>query len=62
MAVGFACLAAGGLSWVYGSTLRGEALLRFIFHVSMFFGCVACYAIIATGFAVIWLDKRTPDV
>lgn len=47
--VGVACLAVGAAAWVYGATLHGEHLLAFVFHISMFFGCVACYAIIATG-------------
>jgi hypothetical protein len=47
--IGALCLAAGAGAWVYGATLSGEALLRLIFHVSMFYGLVACYAIIATG-------------
>jgi hypothetical protein len=47
--VGALCLVVGIAAWVYGSTLHGEQLLAFVFHISMFFGCVACYAIIATG-------------
>ena len=36
-------------AWVYGSSLRGEVLLRFIFHVSMAALVIASYAIIATA-------------
>lgn len=34
---------------VYGSKLHEQPLVGAIFRVSMFFGLVACYAIIATG-------------
>lgn len=43
-----ACSAAVG-AWVYGVTLHGDALLRFLFHVSMGFGLVACYALVGTA-------------
>lgn len=34
---------------VYHSLLKAQPLVGAIFRVSMFFGLVACYAIIATG-------------
>lgn len=43
-----ACLIAL-VAWGYGSTLHGESLLRFLFHMSMFFGVAACYAIVSTA-------------
>lgn len=47
--VGCTCFVLGVAAWAYGSTLHGERLLEFVYHVSMFFGLVACYAIVATG-------------
>lgn len=47
--VGVLSLVAAAVAWYYGATLHSEQLLKFIYHVSMFFGCVACYSIIATG-------------
>lgn len=49
VAIGAACLVVAVAAWIYGATLRGDALLRLLFHVSMFFGAAACYAIVATG-------------
>ena len=41
---------AWGYIWVmYRDELYADPLVAAIFHVSMFFGLVACYAIIATG-------------
>lgn len=42
----FACVIA---AWVYGASLRGESLVRFIFHASMAALVVAAYSIIATA-------------
>lgn len=36
-------------AWVYGSSLRGEALVRFIFHASMAALVIASYSIVATA-------------
>jgi hypothetical protein len=36
--------------------------VRAVFIVSMEALAFAAYAIMATGLAVLWLDKRTPDV
>lgn len=47
--VGSACFVVGVLLWVYGATLHGEALLKFVYHVSMFFGLVACWSIVSNG-------------
>lgn len=47
--VGVVCFTVGVAAWAYGSMLTGERLLKFVYHVSMFFGLVACYAIVATG-------------
>lgn len=47
LAVGTLACLVGISGWGYGSTLSGEALLRFLFHVSMFFGIVACYSIVS---------------
>jgi hypothetical protein len=43
-------------------TLVTPPTVRTVFLVSMEALYFAAYAIIATGLAVIWLDKRTPDV
>lgn len=61
VAVGAACFAAGAAFWAYievaySSELGKEPLVAAIFRVSMFFGLVACYAIVATG-----LDHRTTE-
>lgn len=47
---------AAAATWVYGSTLHGEALVRLIFHVSMAAFVVAAYAIVATGLG--YLETR----
>lgn len=51
--VGAVCLFVGALLWSYGWWLiaagQRERVVDLIFHASMFFGLVACYAIIATG-------------
>lgn len=52
--VGVLTFLAGIAFWVYievvyTSELREDPLVAAIFRVSMFFGLVACYAIIATG-------------
>jgi hypothetical protein len=49
LAVGVLSFLVGVGAWLYGSTLSGEALLRFLFHVSMYFGLAACYSIIAAA-------------
>lgn len=49
LVVGVAALLLSAVAWAYGATLAGEALLRFLYHMSMFYGCVASYAIIATA-------------
>lgn len=49
LAVGILACVVTIAAWVYGATLHGEALLRFLFHVSMFFGLLAAYAIVATA-------------
>lgn len=35
-------------SWAYW-TFLGRPTVAVVFHISMFFGVVACYAIVATG-------------
>lgn len=47
VAVGAVCLTVAGVAWIYW-TLTPPTVFA-IFHVSMFFGVVACYAIVATG-------------
>ena len=43
-------IAAWAYIWIgYRQELYADPLVAAIFHVSMFFGLVACYAIIATG-------------
>lgn len=49
LAVGVAMSVAGVVAWWYGTGLRGEAKLNFLFHISMFFGLVACYAIVSNA-------------
>lgn len=46
--VGAACFVVGVAAWVYWGYMQTPTKAA-IFHVSMFFGLVACYAIIATG-------------
>jgi hypothetical protein len=45
--VGVVTLIAGAATWVY--FILTPPTISAVFHISMFFGCVACYAIIATG-------------
>jgi hypothetical protein len=52
--IGALTFCAGVAFWiyiesVYGAQLNAQPLVAAIFRVSMFFGLVACYAIIATG-------------
>lgn len=47
--VGAIACAVTVAAWFYGSGLRGEELLRFLFNVSMFFGLLAAYAIVCTA-------------
>jgi hypothetical protein len=54
--VGALCSLAAAAYWGFG-----PRTIASVFHISMFFGIVACYGIIATGLAVLWLDARTPD-
>jgi hypothetical protein len=49
LAVGVVACVVTLVAWGYGSTLHGEALIRFLFHMSMFFGLLAAYAIVATA-------------
>lgn len=49
LAVGVVTFLAAIAAWWYGSTLQGEALVRFIFHASMAALVLAAYAIIATA-------------
>lgn len=49
LAVGVGVFVAVIGAWVYGSGLRGEPLLRFIFHASMATLVIAAYSIIATA-------------
>lgn len=49
LAVGVSLFAGSVVAWAYGATLRGEELIRFIFHVSMAALVVAAYAIVATA-------------
>lgn len=49
VALGVALCAGAVLTWVYGATLHGEALVRLIFHVSMAALLFAAYSIVATG-------------
>jgi hypothetical protein len=45
---GVACTAVALGAWAYW-TFHSKPNVAAIFHISMFFGVVACYAIIATG-------------
>lgn len=40
------------VAWVYGGFLSGDALIRFIFHVSMAALVIASYSIIASALAI----------
>ena len=46
--VGAICTVVGVAAWAYWSFVTPPTVGA-VFHVSMFFGVVACYAIIATG-------------
>lgn len=46
--VGVACFAVGAAAWAYWSWITPPTVGS-VFHVSMFYGQAACYAIIATG-------------
>ena len=46
--IGALCLLIGAFAWFYWTFITPPTV-RAVFHVSMFFGLVACYAIIATG-------------
>jgi hypothetical protein len=45
--VGILCTLVGLAAWIYWTIV--PPTVAAVFHVSMFFGIVACYAIIATG-------------
>lgn len=53
VAIGSVCLVVSVFLWAYGGWLihagRRDELIDLIFHASMFYGAVACYAIVATG-------------
>lgn len=49
LAVGVATFVVAVVSWWYGAGLRGESLIRFIFHVSMGALVLAAYGIVATA-------------
>lgn len=49
LVVGIFAFAGAVAAWVYGAGLRGEPLVRFIFHASMAALVLAAYAIIATA-------------
>lgn len=46
--VGVIAVAAAFAMWIYWGWIT-EPTVKAVFHISMFFGVVACYAIIATG-------------
>jgi len=46
--VGVGALLLGIAAWIYWSVVTPPTVAA-VFHISMFFGCVACYAIIATA-------------
>lgn len=48
VAVGVVATLAGALAWAYYAFVTSPNVTA-VFHVSMFFGLVACYAIVATG-------------
>lgn len=60
VAMGVVLLLATVAQTVYWTAFARPSFMP-IFLVSMEALAFAAYAIIATGFAVIWLDKRTPD-
>lgn len=49
VAIGVILVVASAATWVYGTTLHGDALIRLLFHVSMAALVFAAYSIIATG-------------
>lgn len=49
LAVGILAFVVSCGCWWYGTTLHGEALIRFLFHVSMGALVLAAYAIVATA-------------
>lgn len=49
VAIGVILVVASAATWVYGTTLHGDALIRLIFHVSMAALAFAAYGIVATG-------------
>jgi ABC-type branched-subunit amino acid transport system permease subunit len=49
LAVGAATFCGAVGAWWYGAGLRGEPLVRFIFHASMAALALAAYAIVATA-------------
>lgn len=46
--VGIVATAIGITAWIYWGWMTKPTVTA-IFHISMFFGVIACYAIIATG-------------
>lgn len=49
VAIGVIACVASVVTWAYGTTLHGDALIRLLFHVSMAALVLAAYAIVATG-------------
>lgn len=49
LAVGIFVFTVSIVAWGYGTTLHDAALLKFIFHASMFALVLAAYAIVATA-------------
>lgn len=49
VAIGVILVVGSAATWVYGTTLHGDALIRLLFHVSMAALVFAAYSIIATG-------------
>lgn len=49
LVVGVLALGGSIAAWIYGARLHNEALIRFLFHVSMAALVLASYAIIATA-------------
>lgn len=60
MIVGALCFVLTVMQTVYWLVIEPPTV-RAVFIVSMEALGFAAYAIVATGLAVIWLDKRTPD-
>lgn len=59
-AVGFTMIAATVGQTIYWAVITKPSV-NAIFYVSMEALLFAGYAVMATGLAVLWLDKRTPD-